>query len=348
MRVRRMGMIGLALLAACGAVVPSTTGDSAPEKLTLLAHDSFVGGVTEQTFAAFTAETGTRVELLQGGDAGTMLAQAIITKNDPIADILFGVDDTFLSKALQESLFVPYESPLLGDVPGELQLDSGHRVTPIDYGDVCLNYDKAAFGDGLAPPASLDELTDPAYRSMLVVENPATSSPGLAFLLATIAEYGDQWPDFWHSLVDNDVEVSPSWDDAYYSRFSAHDGDRPLVVSYASSPPAEVIYATQPMSDAPTGVITAGCYRQVEFAGILAGTSSEPAAGGLIDFMLQKGFQDTIPLTWFVYPANRQAELPEQFVQYTDVPDDPAQVAPEEIEVNRQSWIEQWQQIVLP
>ncbi len=244
-----------------------------PESLVLLSHESFAAGVTEETFAGFTDETGIAVEVLAAGDAGATLNQAILTKESPLGDVLFGVDTTFLSRALAEDLFVPHEAASLADVPDDLQVDPSHRVTPIDFGDVCINYDKEGLSEaGLAPPAELADLTRPEYRGTLVVEHPATSSPGLAFLLATIAEFGeDGWTDFWVRLRDNDVAVTAGWDEAYYSSFSggSGEGDRPLVVSYASSPPAEVIFSETPIDEAPTGVVTAGCYRQVEFAGVL-------------------------------------------------------------------------------
>ena len=231
-------LLGSAALAGCGDD-DSDTGDgsSRPEPdvtLRLLTHDSFA--VSDEVLTAFTDDTGIEVELLQGGDAGTVVNQAILTKGNPQADVLFGIDSTFLSRALDEGLFVPHEAEGLDEVDDAFLLDDEHRVTPIDYGDVCLNYDKAWFAEaGLDVPDSLDDLVDPAYRDLLVVENPATSSPGLAFLLATIAEYGeDGWQGWWAQLRDNGVEVTSGWEDAYYGEFSGgatSEGARPLVVS---------------------------------------------------------------------------------------------------------------------
>lgn len=331
---------GLAALTACGG--------AGPTELVVMSHDSFAAGVTEDTFAAFTEETGIAVRVLPAGDAGAMVNQAILTRDAPLADVLFGVDDTFLSRALDASIFLPYESGLLGDVGDGLVLDPEHRVTPIDFGDVCVNYDRAAFATN-PPPAGLADLASPAYRDMLVVENPATSSPGLAFLLATVAEFGEEgWQDFWRGLVANGVKVVSDWDTAYYGEFTRYGGERPLVVSYASSPPAEVIFADPRPAEAPTGVVASGCYRQVEFAGILAGTEQAGAAASLIDFLLEVEFQETIPLTWFVFPANRQASLPPEFVEHTSLPSRPVTFDPARIDEHRERWIEEWTRIVLP
>lgn len=339
--MRRYPILLLTFLAACGGGEP--TGGT----ITLITHDSFADAATEETFAPFTQSTGITVEVLAAGDAGAMVNQAILTRDNPLADVLFGIDDTFLTRGLEEEIFEPHRSPLLSQVPPSLQLDAEGRVTPIDYGDVCLNYDKEAFTD-LAVPATLDDLLQPAYADMLVVEDPSTSSPGLAFLLATIDRYGDPgWQDYWRDLLANGALVTPGWTEAYYGEFSggAGEGTRPLVVSYASSPPAEVIFAETPLDEAPTGVITDGCYRQVEFAGILTGTERPQAAGQLIDYMLSVEFQETIPLNWFVFPANSDADLPSEFIQHTTVPADPVQFPPEVIEANRQTWLEQWADI---
>ncbi|MGH8944631.1 MAG: thiamine ABC transporter substrate-binding protein, partial [Acidimicrobiia bacterium] len=221
-----------------------------------------------------------------------------------------------------------------------------HRVTPIDFGDVCVNYDKEWFAANDADvPAGLDDLT--AMAAQLTVEHPATSSPGLAFLLSTIEEYGEEgWVDYWSRLRDGGVTVAADWDTAYYSEFTRYGGNSPLVVSYASSPPAEVIFAEEPTDIAPTGVVEGGCYRQVEYAGVLAGTQYPGAAGRLVDYMLSVDFQEQIPLSWFVFPVNPDATLPQEFVEHTVIPDDPARLSPELIAENREAWIDSWIEVM--
>jgi thiamine transport system substrate-binding protein len=315
-----------------------------------MSHDSF--NVSEEVIAEFEAANNVSVELLPSGDAGAALNQAILSKNNPLADVFFGVDNTFLSRALKADIFEPYASPLLADVPDDLELDAGHRLLPVDYGDVCLNYDKFWFAErGIEPPANLESLKDPTYKGLTVVENPATSSPGLAFLLATVGGFGeDGYLDYWQSLRENDVLVVDGWEEAYYGQFTAaSDGDRPIVVSYASSPPAEVYFAEQPREEAPTGVVLAdgACFRQIEFIGILRGTKQSVLAEKLIDFMLDKRFQEDIPLQMFVFPANQTAALPEVFVKFAETPERPAFVSPEAIEANREAWIEAWTETVL-
>ncbi len=329
------------------------TSVSAQETVvTLVTHDSFAIG--EDVLAEFTESTGIQVEILQSGDAGEMLNKAILSRGNPLGDVLFGVDNSFLSRALSNDIFLPYESPLLEQVPQQFQMDDQFRVTPIDYGDVCLNYDVAWFDEQeLALPESLSDLAEPEYRGLLVVENPATSSPGLSFMLATIGVFGTEgettWLDFWSQLVENEVRVVSGWELAYWGEFSHSGGEYPLVVSYASSPPAEVFFMEETPERAPTGAIVADqtCFRQIEFAGILDGSEQVEAAQQLIDFMLDTHFQEDIPLQMFVFPVNQEAVLPDVFVEYAQVAEMPAVVSPEDIDAMRETWIQAWTETVL-
>ncbi|MAS34409.1 MAG: thiamine ABC transporter substrate-binding protein [Anaerolineaceae bacterium] len=343
-----IGVVVLLLL----VVAPATAQDNV---LTLITHDSF--NISEDVQAAFEAETGITLEILPGGDAGQMVNQSILSKGNPLADVMFGIDNTFLSRGLENELFVPYESPMLENVPEDFVLDEEHRVTPIDYGDVCLNYDVAYFEENeLAVPQSLTDLTDPAYEGLLVVENPATSSPGLAFLLTTIGVFGTEgdytYLDYWTDLVENEVRVVDGWETAYYGEFSGASGGEgtyPLVVSYASSPPVEVYFMETPPETAPTASVVAPqtCFRQIEFAGILAGTDKVEEAQQLIDFMLGVEFQEDVPLQMFVFPVNQEAELPQIFLDHAQVVEEPVVIDAAELEANRADWIQAWTDTVL-
>jgi thiamine transport system substrate-binding protein len=345
-----LALVLLAAAAACGDDGDRDAGGLAGTTVRLLTHDSWA--VSDEVLERFEHDTGAEVEVIQGGDAGKVVNQAILTKGNPQADVLFGVDSTLLTRALDAGIFEPYESPALAGVDPALLLDDQHRVTPVDYGDVCLNYDKAWFADHDVPvPTSLEDLARPAYRDLLVVENPATSTPGLAFLLSSVSHFGpDGYLDWWRALRANGVAVTDGWDQAYNDRFSGAGGgtgDRPLVVSYASSPPAEVIYADPPVDDSPTGVVTAGCYRQVEGAGILAGTKHRAAAEALVDFLLSAPFQADVPTSMFVYPVREGTPLPDVFTRYAVAPDDVAELPPADIESHRSEWIDAWTDAVL-
>jgi thiamine transport system substrate-binding protein len=352
------------VLAACaggsgGGSAASTAADVgsppaasfAPVTVTLLAHDSFA--VTQKVLDSFTARTGITVKVVTGGDAGEVVNKAVLTAGNPEGDVLFGVDNTLLSRAVDARLFTPYRAQALGEVRPELAaLVPGYAVTPIDYGDVCVNLDDRWFAEhGVVQPRTLADLTDPKYKGLLVVENPATSSPGLAFLLATIARYGDGgYLDYWKQLRANGVQVVNGWTEAYEGAFSggSQGGTRPIVVSYASSPPAEIVYARDPKPTRPsTSVMTDGCFRQVEFAGVLRGTEHEQAARAVVDWMLTEAFQADVPLSMFVFPARAGTPLPEVFQRFAATPKQPLTLRPADIAKNRERWVDDWTSAVL-
>ena len=333
------------------ALIGMTACQAEPAALTVMTHDSF--GVSDEVITEFEEENNVTVNFLLSGDTGSTLNRAILSKDAPTADVLYGVDNTFLSRALAEDIFDVYESPLLANIPEELQLDDQYRALPVDYGDVCINYEISYFEEnGLELPATLDDLTRPQYAGLLVVENPATSSPGLVFLLATIAEFGeDGYLDYWQRLMDNDTVVVNDWETAYYTNFSGSSGEgaQPMAVSYGTSPAAEVIFAEQELPQAPTASLVGDnmCYRQIEFIGILKGTQQRELAEKFVDFILDKTFQEDIPMNMFVFPANQEAQLPSEFVDYVQVPEQPAALDLDLIDAQRDNWIEAWRELIL-
>jgi len=372
--MKRLLLLFILLLAACSpqatatpqaneppsavpqATVPPATEaptSTEPQTLTVMTHDSFA--VSEEVVKAFEDANNARVVFLQSGDAGAVLNKAILTRDAPLADVLFGVDNTFLSRALEADIFEPYESPALQEISADYKLDASNRALPVDYGDVCINYDKAYFTEkNLAVPQNLDDLIKPEYKDLLVMENPATSSTGLAFLLATVAYYGDTFTAYWQALKDNGVVVVDGWETAYYTNFSASSGKgpQPMVVSYGTSPAAEVIFANPPITDAPTASILGmdTCFRQIEFVGILKGASQarqRALAEKFVDFMLSQQFQEDMPLQMFVYPVNPNAKLPDEFTKYAQAPEQAAKLDPDLIAKNRDAWIQAWTDVVL-
>jgi thiamine transport system substrate-binding protein len=352
--IRRLTAATLAAVLSFAALAGTAAASAHPAKsdvtITLVTHDSFA--VSKKVLAQFTEQTGIKVKLLPAGDAGAALNQVILTKGAPIGDLLFGVDNTFLSRALKEGIFEPYRSPQLASVPAAFQPDPRHRVTPVDQGDVCVEADKQWFSDHkIAVPTTLEDLTKPEYKDLLVTENPATSSPGLAFQLATIAHFGTgDWRSYWSKLRANGVQVVNDWNTAYESTFTAGGGNggKPLVVSYASDPAAAVYYATgKKPTVSPIGTLVASCFRQIEFVGVLKGTSHAKQAHKLVDFMLQRAFQADLPLQMFVYPVRNGTPLPQVFQRFADVVAKPLSLPAAQIGKQRDHWIEQWTDTVL-
>lgn len=341
----------LLVLAACAVVATAACGSSDDPRvteLTLVVYDDFT--VPDDAFASFTDSTGIVVRVVTAGETGEMVAKAALTAGNPEGDVMWGVDNTTLARALDADVFAAYVSDD-PDLDPALAAAGAGVVTPVDFGDVCVNYDVAALtARGVDPPVTLDDLADPLYAGMLVTPSASSSSPGLAFLLASVAAFGDRWTDYWRRLVDNDVLIVDGWTDAYYTSFTRYGGDRPLVVSYASSPPAEVLFADPPLpegSPAPTGVVTGTCFRQIEFAGVLRGTDHEVEARALVDHLVGREFQSLLPESIFVYPANRSTPLPRVFVEYAAVVDDPWTMGAAAIAAGRTDWIDEWSAIAL-
>ncbi len=316
------------------------------EELRVLTHSSF--SLSKLLIQKFERETGIKLRFIEGGDAGETLNKAILTKDAPIADVLYGVDNTFLSRALEAGIFEPYASPEVRNLRSETILDPTLHAIPVDYGYVALNYDKAYF-QGRALPKTFEALAEPEFARLLVVENPATSSPGLAFFLATIDAFGeDGYLAFWARLRDGGVRVAKGWSEAYFAAFTRYGGDRPLVVSYTTSPAAEVYFSEGKYPEPPTGnlLFPKSAFFQVEFVGILKGTKHRKAAERFIDWLLSKEVQEDIPLNMWVFPARRDARLPEVF-RFAEIPTEPARVDPEAIRRNRARWIRAWTAVVL-
>jgi thiamine transport system substrate-binding protein len=317
------------VVTACSSQSSNPSTDATPSEVILLAYDAFTP--KDGIFDAFTAVTGAKVKVITSGDTGTLISKAILTAGNPEGDVLWGLDNTLLSRAQKAELLTSYE--------------------PVDYGDICVNYDKQWFASrNIAPPTSLEDLALPTYKKLLTVQDPVASSPGLGFLLGTIAHFGvDKWQDYWKSLKANGVHVSPDWTTAYTIDFSGSSGKGkyPLVVSYGSSPPAEVLYAEKPIDTPPTAVIESTCFRQTEYIGALRGTRNPNNAKLLISYLLDVPFQESMPLSLFVFPVNKNATLPDLFTKFAVTPKNPLTLDPADIEKNRDTWLNSWRNIIL-
>lgn len=347
-------VVGLvAVLTACSSGAEPGAGGSpdasASGTVTLVTHDSFAA--SDEVLAAFEDETGIVVEQVAPGDAGTLVNQLVLTKDAPLGDVVFGVDNTFASRAVEAGVLEPY-TPADLDASARQYATGAYDVagalTPVDVGDVCINVDTQWFAEEDIPqPATLEDLTDPRYADLTVVTNPATSSPGLAFLLATVGAFGeDGWTGYWERLRDNGVKVADSWEDAYYVDFSGagEGGERPIALSYSTSPAFTV---SEDGSESRTAALLETCYRQVEYAGVLAGTDNPEGARALVDFLTSAEFQAGIPEQMYMYPADATVELPADWKAFAPLAPEPFTVAPDDVAAHRDDWIQQWTDTVV-
>jgi len=350
------GVLGALLLTSCSligtgdddsAADPSTGtsgGAEAGGPVVLVTHDSF--SLPKKLVKQFEADTGYELELRSNGDAGSMTSQLVLNVDNPLGDVAFGVDNTFAGRALEAGVFAPYRGEWPAGVEDfALPGDDEGVLTPVDNGDVCVNIDTAWFdAEGLEPPQTLEDLTDPAYEDLFVTSGATTSSPGFAFLLATIAAYGEDWPTYWEDLLDNGAKVVPGWEDAYFVDFTAGGGGaRPIVLSYDSSP---AFTTTDDGSETTTAALLETCFEQVEYVGVLAGAENPAGAQAVVDWMLTPEVQAALPNSMYVFPVVDGVELPEAWAEFAPRPEEPLAVDAAEIDENRDAWLTEWQDLV--
>ncbi|GLZ41196.1 thiamine ABC transporter substrate-binding protein [Actinokineospora sp. NBRC 105648] len=347
--MRRIAILAGAAVLAAGCSTGGSGGGSGEAKtgertVVLVTHDSFDADAA--VLEKFRADTGIKIDVRKSGDAGALTNQLVLTKGAPLGDAAFGVDTTFASRALDEGVFAEYRSPEADKGPQRYSVDDKNRLSAVDVGDVCVNVDPAALtAKNLPVPASFEDLADAKYKDLLVVEDPATSSPGLAFVLGTVAHYGNQgWVNYWQRLKANGVKVVSGWEEAYTQEFSGSSGKgpRPIVVSYASSPSAEIGDDGKPRTQA----LLDTCFRQVEYAGVLNGAKNTDDARKVVDFLLSEPFQKQVPEKMYVYPAREGVALPDAWQKAAPLPQSPATLAAGDIQANRERWITQWRTAV--
>ncbi|HEY9151638.1 MAG TPA: thiamine ABC transporter substrate-binding protein [Anaerolineales bacterium] len=349
--MKRFSLVLKVLLVLMVSLVACAPKPSTPQALTVMTHDSFA--VSDNVIQAFEQVNNVKVTFVKGGDAGAMLNKAILSKSAPLADVLYGVDNTLLSEALTADIYQPYASPALKNIPAQYQLDSSNRALPVDHGYVCVVYDKTYFSaHNLSAPQSLEDLTKPDYKGLLVMENPATSSPGLDFLFATIKHFGDPgYLGYWKQLRANGLVVVDGWETAYYTNFSGSSGNgaQAMVVSYATDPAYEVMSAPTPIAEASIAAVVGPdtCFHQIEFVGILKGTQHLALAQKFVDFMLGASFQADVPGQMAVYPVASNISLPDAFTKFAPIPSQPAALNSDDMAKNRDAWVQAWTNAVL-
>jgi thiamine transport system substrate-binding protein len=345
-RVPALLAAGALALTACSTVGEGGDGGSGEQdsdRVVLVTHESFV--LPKKLERQFEQESGYDLVVRSSGDAGALTNKLVLTKDDPLGDAAFGVDNTFASRALDEGVFAPYDAKLPeGADQYRLAGDDDHALTPVDNASVCVNVDDTWFADhDVAPPTSLDDLAAPAYQGLFVTSGAATSSPGMAFLLATIAEYGDGWTDYWKRLMANDTQLTDGWSDSYQVDFTQGGGrgKRPIVVSYDSSP----AFTIADDGTSTTSALLDTCFRQVEYAGVLEGAENPDGARALVDFLLTPQVQAALPDSMYVFPVDAGVELPTEWAEFAKQPARPLEVDPADIAEHRDEWLREWSDI---
>jgi thiamine transport system substrate-binding protein len=346
LRLVAAGLLTVVSLGSCSVDGTDRATSSASRTVVVATHDSWA--MSPSVLRAFTQESGYTVKVQPNGDAGQLTNKLVLTKGSPIADAAYGIDNTFASRAVDEGVlaeFTPTRQPTSASRFALRDPDEAARLTPVDFGDVCVNVDDVWFRKHRLPaPRTLDDLTEPAYRDLFVTPGATSSSPGLAFLLATIAAYGDGWPAYWSKLMANGTKLTSGWSDAYEVDFTGGGGhgDRPIVLSYASSPPFTI---PKGGGRPTTSSLLDTCFRQVEYAGVLAGASNPAGAKAFVEFVTRREFQEALPENMYVFPVDARATLPPAWARFARTADRPFTVTPADIARNRDAWLREWGEI---
>ncbi|MBP1327358.1 thiamine transport system substrate-binding protein [Leucobacter exalbidus] len=364
--------IALTMLAGCATGAADSGADSGAagqagasgsNTVTLAVHSSF----PNDAFAkAASAATGYDVEVVAAGDGGELTNKLVLTQGAPIADAFFGVDTMFASRLVERDVVEPYAPKQLPAGAAEfaiaaesaagagtgagadastaegVQLIAETGMVPVDFGATCVNIDTGWFAEhDIAAPETYEDLVKPQYRDQTVLLDPTASSTGAAFLVGTVAAFGeDGYVDYWQALLDNGARIEQGWSDAYYGQFTqgGEGGTKPIVVSYASSPAFTVNEAGDAAS---TQALLGTCTRQAEYAGVLANAANPEGARAVVDYLVSNEFQRTIPDTMYMNPVDGAVELPAAWAQFA--PEPTAQQAHDlsaaEIERGREGWL---------
>ncbi len=332
----RTPLLIAAFAAAAGilSASPNPERDKDPD-LVIYTYDSFVAewGPAPKVIPQFEAKYGVRVQTVSAGDAGQVLSRLILEKDSPRADVVVGLDNNLLARAADAGVLQPYRPAGADKLPPEAVFDPGFRLTPFDYGYFAFVIDTQKLAD---PPRSLEDLTDPRFRKKIILEDPRTSSPGLGFLLWTVAAYGDRWLDYWQRLSPNILTIAEGWD-AAYGMFTS--GEAPLVLSYTTSPAYHV--ENEKTTRYQAAMFPEGHYAQIEGLGVVAGAKHADLARKFVDFALSEAFQKAIPLTNWMYPVIPTTALPDSY-RYAPKPQRPLSLDAKTVADNEQRWLAAW------
>ncbi len=331
------------LFIASSILLASVPVQAEEDTLVIYAYDSFASwGLKNATIPQFEQRYNVHVEVRTYGDAGQVLGKAIMEKSNPQADVIIGVDNSLLQKALDNDVFEPYTPENLSSIPEEFDFDPSHHVVPFDYGYVALVYNKSQVQN---PPQTFDDLIKPEWKDKIILEDPRTSSTGMVFLLWSIAANGNEFDaDYWSKLSDNALTITSGWDSAY-EMFTS--GEAPIVVSYATDPAYWVEYYNDTGYGASFLKVDGkySGYLQIEGIGLVKNAKHPDLGKKFIEFALSADFQKEIPLTNWMFPVNPEAPLPHSF-EYAVKPEKNLTIPPDLLAEKHDEWIQDWESAV--
>ena len=330
-------------------------GDTNDGKLTIVTYDVY--GLTQEMLDNFENETGYEITMLKLDDSGSVLDHLLQHKNNQVADLAIGLDNTYLPVAEDHNVLWKHglELPNLSSQISESHLTD--FAAPFDHGYICLNYDKSVIdGENYTIPTSLWDLTSEEFNGKVAIPSPETSSPGRAFMSATTYYFDmdedntTDWTDWWKEMSANDVIITSGWSEAYEIHYSGgygqwedgHIGDAHFVVSYCHSPGVEAHFGGNYTISATLNLDNLA-FHQIEYASIVEGANLA-AANAFIEYLLSEEINSEMPVQNYMYSILENSSLPEDtgYKYNSVIPDKPAIIDQQSIIDNMDEWLSMW------
>ncbi len=333
------------------------SSEDEPPVVRILTYD--ITGFSDEMLSTFTNQTGFEIELVKADDAGGILEQLLQTQDAPQVDLAIGLDNTYLQTALDAELLQEHSTDVSGLSSAALEPYNGPFAVPFDRGDVCLNYDESRVdGENLSVPTSLWDLTEPEWDGLAAFPSPLTSSPGRAFMTATVDyfENDDNGTtdafDWWEAMAENGAIFTSGWTEAYEIHYSGgygewvegHIGDAAMTVSYCHSPGVEAYYSSN-WTKSTSLTLPRATFHQVEYAAVVAGASEIDGANAFLAYLLSEDVNRNMPENNLMQSVLVDATWPETdgYAHHTDTPELNAEITTQRIGQDMDGWLSSWQ-----
>ncbi|MBJ23765.1 MAG: hypothetical protein CMB64_03760 [Euryarchaeota archaeon] len=330
--------------------------ESNETELVIATYDVYA--LTDEMIGDFENQTGITVSMIKLDDAGSVLDYLIQNKGTETIDLAIGLDNTYLQTAIKQGVLTEHLANNLDNISQDaLAPYNGPFAVPFDMGHVCLNYDSSIVdGQNMTVPTSLWNLTEEEWRGKVAIPSPITSSPGRAFMLATLdyfnslGESTSEFEEWWSAMEENDVIITSGWSEAYethytggYGEYEAgYVGDAHITVSYCHSPGVESWYNGNWTKSAALNLPKTSFF-QVEYISSVMGGDQQSSAL-FIEFLLSEDINSNMPVQNSMYSVLEGFDLPEEngYLFHSIIPNEPSEISMIEIEENMESWLLLW------
>ena len=346
--------------------VGCATSTREPQTVRLLTHKEFQ--LPEEALEEFTEKTGIEVLVFLEEDATSMVNLLERSSNNPVADVVLGIDSLERRRVTEKRLVEPYRPIAIDRLDPSLVLQDA-MLTPVSQLAACLNRSKSRYevqerrldrlpDQGSLPlqaPTEIDDMLERQHAETAVIPNPLSSRLGVYFLVALERLHPEDvegvtpWPKLLDEMLRWGLEVAPSWEEAWFSRFQPSAGPestetRSLTWGSSGMPSVSVRFIPELPEEVDVAVIDSGCIKVVNYAGIISNTPNRRDAGRLVDSFIEPLFQYGVPDRYGSRPARTDIVRTEAWrrfgVNVTAIPIDEWRIGP-----LWQQWLLTWKQV---